>query len=52
MENFKDGEELLKSIAGVFIDHAPKCISDIETAITQHDAGALKRRRPHVERAP
>jgi len=42
IENFKDGEDLLRSIAGVFIEHVPKCMAEIETAISRHDAGALR----------
>ena len=41
MENFKDGEDLLKSIAGVFVEHAPKWMADIQDAITRRDAKAL-----------
>jgi len=41
LDNFKDGEDLLKSIAGVFVEHAPKWMADIEDAISRRDAAAL-----------
>jgi CheY-like chemotaxis protein len=42
MENFEDGIDLLKSIAGLFIDHAPKWMGEIEQAIAQRDAKKLQ----------
>jgi PAS domain S-box-containing protein len=41
LENFKDGEDLLRSIAGIFVKHSPKTMSEIEAAIAAHDAAKL-----------
>jgi CheY-like chemotaxis protein len=41
LENFKDGEDLLRSIAGIFVRHSPKAMSEIEAAIAAHDAAKL-----------
>jgi|GEM_PF-441888 len=42
MENFKDSPDLLKNIAGLFIEHSPKWMKEIEEAITQGDATKLR----------
>jgi two-component system, sensor histidine kinase and response regulator len=41
LENFKDGEDLLRSIAGLFVKHSPRTMAEIGNAISEHDAVRL-----------